>query len=197
MPHPVRSAVAALLPLILSFLPDAAAAQGFAAERVFPLAGACYGRSYDAAHLARHPGQVVTRIALWGSSRSLIETRRYADRIDPELALTIRVTFTDGRIAEGEIGCFEEAGRIRRCGRNASCSGDVAVEALPDGRLRIVNDGAATRADNAPGRQGFSPDASCPSVSRAGRFVPPDAENRTFLLAPLPLADCAEPAPRR
>lgn len=33
---------------------------GFAAERAFPAAGACYGRRYDADHLARHPGQVVS-----------------------------------------------------------------------------------------------------------------------------------------
>jgi hypothetical protein len=37
---------------------------GFAAERAFPVAGACYGRRYDADHLARHPGQVVRAIHL-------------------------------------------------------------------------------------------------------------------------------------
>lgn len=185
MPHLARVlAVLALLPL------GSARAEGigFAAERAFPAAGACYGRRYDADHLARHPGQVVSSIHLSGSSRSLIERRPQADRIDPELDLTLRVVFADGGRAEGEIGCAETGGRIRRCGRGASCAGSFAVDLLPDGRLRLVNDDADSRlAQPVVGAPGFSPDATCRA---SGRFVPPDAQNRVFLLTRLPLSAC-------
>ncbi|CAO4138480.1 hypothetical protein LPLAFNJD_LOCUS203 [Methylorubrum aminovorans] len=188
MPNPGR------LPLaLLAFLPlclGCARAQGigFAAERAFPVAGACYGRRYDADHLARHPGQVVSAIHLSGSSRGLIGLRPEAGRIDPELGLTLRIAFTDGGRAEGEIGCAEAGGRIRRCGRGASCAGSFAVDLLPDGRLRIVNDDADSRiAEPVVGEPGFSPDAVCRGK---GRFVPPDAQNRVFLLTRLPLSAC-------
>lgn len=167
---------------------------GFAAERAFPVAGACYGRRYDADHLARHPGQVVSAIRLSGSSRGLIALRPQADRIDPELDLTLRVDFTDGGRAEGGIGCAETGGRIRRCGRGASCAGSFAVDLLPDGRLRIVNDDADSRLSEPVVREsGFSPDAAC---REKGRFVPPDAQNRVFLLARLPLSACGPERPR-
>lgn len=169
-----------------------AAAQGLVAERAFPVEGACYGRAYDAAHLSRQPGQVVATIAVWGSSRSLIAARRHARRVDPELALTLRVVFTDGRVAQGEIGCVEENGRVTRCGRLASCGGDFAVGGLPDGRLRLVNDDASPLdPDDARRPRGFSPDGECRRDVRLGSFVPPDAENRVFLLARWPAAACA------
>ena len=161
------------------------------AERAFPVTGACYGRTYDRAHLDRHPGQVVAGITLSGSARTLIADRRLRDRIVPELALTLRVVFADGGVAQGEVGCVEEAGRVARCGRTASCGGDVAVEALPDGRLRLVNDDASGRAaGGVSARPGFSPEGGCPPGTQAGRFVPPDAENRIFVLARLPAAAC-------
>lgn len=167
---------------------DRAEGSGFVAERAFPAAGACYGRRYDADHLARHPGQVVTAIHLSGSSRGLIAMRPQAGRVDPELDLRLRIDFADGGRAEGEIGCAEADGRIRRCGRGASCAGDFAVDLLPDGRLRIVNDDAASRvAQPVVAEPGFSPDAACRTK---GRFVPPDAQNRVFLLARLPLSAC-------
>lgn len=174
-----------------------ARAGGLVAERAFPPAGACYGRRYDAAHLARHPGQVVTGLHLGGSSRDLIRLRAEAGRVDPELTLRLRIDFADGTSSEGEVGCLEERGRIRRCGRNASCAGDFALEALPGGRLAVVNDDAASRMPTtANARAGFSPDAGCPPGGRAGRFVPPDAQNRVFHLERLPLAACA-PGPSR
>ncbi|KQQ14612.1 hypothetical protein ASF53_08230 [Methylobacterium sp. Leaf123] len=187
-----RLGLARLLAVLAAFplLAGGARAEGtgFVAERAFPLAGACYGRHYDADHIARHPGQVVTAIHLSGSSRGLIATRPLADRIDPELDLTLRIAFTDGGQAEGTVGCPESGGRIRRCGRSASCAGDFAVDLLPDGRLRIVNDDADSRiAQPAVAEPGFSPDAACRTK---GRFVPPDAQNRVFLLARLPLSAC-------
>ena len=137
----------------------------------------------------------MTAIRIWGEARGLIALRPEAGRIDPELDLTIRVDFTDGGHAQGTVGCPEAGGRIRRCGRNASCSGDLAVDLRPDGRLRIVNDGTAPRVHGAPA--GFSPDAACRPVAdpaRPGRFVPADAPNRVFLLSRQPLAACgAEP----
>ncbi|BAU89439.1 hypothetical protein MPPM_0834 [Methylorubrum populi] len=182
---------------VLALLPTGGAnaeGSGFAAERAFPVAGACYGRRYDADHIARHPGQVVSAIHLSGSSRGLIRLRPQADRIDPELDLTLRIAFTDGGRAEGEIGCVETGGRIRRCGRGASCAGSFAVDLLPDGRLRIVNDDAESRLDRpVVGAPGFSPDATCRG---SGRFVPPDAQNRVFLLTRLPLSACG-PQPTR
>ncbi|KMO41301.1 hypothetical protein VQ02_06025 [Methylobacterium variabile] len=175
-----------------------ARAAGLVAERAFPPAGACYARRYDAAHLARHPGQVVTGLHLWGSSRDLIGLRAASGQVDPELTLTLRVDFSDGASAQGKVGCAEVKGRIRRCGREASCSGGFAVEALPDGRLEIVNDDAASREPGSvAARPGFSPDAACPPAGRAGRFVPPDAQNRVFRLERLPLAACTEPGPGR
>lgn len=193
MRRATRSAAAAALAGAAALLAPATGvrAEGFAAERAFPVSGACYGRRYEAAHLARHPGQVVTGIRIWGDARSLIALRRAAGPVDPELDLTIRVDFADGGRAEGAVGCPEAGGRIRRCGRNADCAGDVAVDLLPDGRLRIVNDGAAPRAPGEP--PGFSPDARCRPVAdpaRPGRFVPPDAQNRVFLLDRQPLAAC-------
>lgn len=170
----------------------AAHADGFVAERVFPLGGACYGRVYDQAHLNRHPGQVVAAMFLSGSSRSLVADRSLADRIEPELALDMRVVFADGGVAQGGIGCTEENGRIARCGILASCGGDFAVEAMPDGALRLHNDdanGPGTPTSAAAGH-GFSPDGGCPPAAAAGRFVPPDAENRTFVLRRLPMTDC-------
>ncbi len=183
-------AVLARLPLCLLVCLGGARAQGagFAAERAFPVAGACYGRHYDADHLARHPGQVVSAIHLSGSSRGLIKLRPQADRIDPELDLTLRIDFADGGRAQGEVGCAETGGRIRRCGRGASCAGSVAVDLLPDGRLRIVNDDADSRLAQPVVREpGFSPDVTCRGK---GRFVPPDAQNRVFLLTRLPLSAC-------
>ena len=194
--RPIRSAagiLAAVLAGAIGLIAPGAHAQGFVAERTFPVAGACYLRRYEAAHLARHPGQVVTGLRIWGDARSLVALRREAPRIDPELALTIRIDFADGGRAQGAVGCSEAGGRIRRCGRNADCAGDVAVDLLPDGRLRIVNDGTAPREPgDAPG---FSPDAVCRAVAdpvRPGRFVPPDAQNRVFLLERQPLAACAD-----
>ena len=183
-------ALLAFLPLCLLVSLGGARAQGigFAAERAFPVAGACYGRSYDADHLARHPGQVVSAIHLSGSSRGLIGLRPEAGRIDPELGLTLRIAFTDGGRAEGAVGCVEFGGRFRRCGRGASCAGSFAVDRLPDGRLRIVNDDADSRISQpVVGEPGFSPDAVCRGK---GRFVPPDAQNRIFLLTRLPLSAC-------
>lgn len=169
-----------------------AQAEGIVAERVFPVTGACYGRTYDRAHLSHHPGQVVAGITLSGSSRTLIADRRLRDRIVPELALTLRVVFTDGAVAQGDVGCAEEGGRVARCGRTASCGGDVAVEALPDGRLRLVNDDASGRAAGGiAARPGFSLEGGCPPAGQEGRFVPPDGENRVFVLAPLPAVACA------
>lgn len=193
---PIRSAATALATVsagAVGLIAPGASAQGFVAERAFPVAGACYLRRYEAAHLARHPGQVVTGIRIWGDARSLVALRREAHRIDPELALTIGIDFADGGRAQGAVGCPEAGGRIRRCGRNADCAGDVAVDLLPDGRLRIVNDGATAREPgDAPG---FSLDAVCRAVAdpaRPGRFVPPDTQNRIFLLDRQPLAACAE-----
>lgn len=187
-----RLALATLLALLAAGHARAqGTAPGFVAERAFPVAGACYLRRYEAAHLARHPGQVVTGIRIWGDARGLIALRPEAGRIDPELDLTIRIDFADGGRAQGTVGCPESGGRIRRCGRNASCSGDVAVDLLPDGRLRIVNDGAAPRSHGEPA--GFSPDAACRPVAdpaRPGRFVPADTPNRVFLLSRQPLAAC-------
>ncbi len=60
-PSPIRLAA-----LLLLSLPNAAAAQGLAAERAFPPAGACYGRVYDAAHLARDTGLFVVGLFLFG-----------------------------------------------------------------------------------------------------------------------------------
>lgn len=178
--------------MCLALAGQRAHAGGLVAERAFPVAGACYGRTYDRAHLRRHPGQVVAGITLSGSARSLIADRRLRDRIVPELALTLRVVFADGGVAQGEVGCAEEAGCVARCGRTASCGGDVAVEALPAGRLRLVNDDASGRvAGGAAARPGFSPEGGCPPAAQPGRFVPPDAENRVFVLAPLPAAACA------
>lgn len=175
-----------------------AVAEPLVAERGFPVEGACYGRVYDAAHLGRHAGQVVAGMHLWGSSRSLVADRRFAGRIEPELALTMRITPRDGRPLQGEVGCTEERGRIARCGRLASCGGDFAVDVLPDGRLRVVNDDAGSRdPTSVRARPGFSVDGGCPTAGRAGTFVPPDAENRTFLLARLPMASCIGAEPRR
>ena len=178
--------------MCLALVGARAHAEGFVAERAFPVAGACYGRTYDRAHLGRHLGQVVAGITLSGSARSLIADRRLRDRITPELTLTLRVVFADGTVAQGEVGCVEAAGRIARCGRTASCGGDVAVEALSAGRLRLVNDDASGRAGGGISAQpGFSAEGGCPPAAQAGRFVPPDAQNRVFVLAPLPAAACA------
>ena len=190
--RPMRYHVALLQGLLFAASGTAAHADGFVAERVFPLGGACYGRVYDQAHLDRHRGQVVAAMFLSGSSRTLVADRRLADRIEPELALTLRVEFADGDIAQGGIGCTEENGRIARCGNSASCGGDFAVEALSDGTLRVRNDdanGPGTPTSAAAGH-GFSPDGGCPPAVAAGRFIPPDAENRTFVLRRLPMADC-------
>lgn len=118
-----------------------------------------------------------------------------APRIDPELSLTVRIDFADGGRARGIVGRPEAGGRIRRCGRNADCAGDLAVDRLADGRLRIVNDAAALCQPGAP--PGFSLDAVCKAVAdpaRPGRFVPPDAQNRVFLLDRHPLAACIDAA---
>ncbi|SFU50558.1 hypothetical protein SAMN02799631_00997 [Methylobacterium sp. 174MFSha1.1] len=193
-----RLALAAAGCLAALLAPMGARAGEVVAERAFPPAGACYGRHYDAAHLARHPGQVVTGLRLAGSSRDLVRMRAAAGRIDPELTLTLRIDFSDGTSSEGEIGCLEERGRIRRCGRAASCAGDFGLQALPDGRLAIVNDDAASREPGAVAAgAGFSLDAGCPPGGRAGRFVPPDAQNRLFRLDRLPVATCAAAGPRR
>ncbi len=105
-----------LAALLLLALPMTAAAQGLVAERAFPPAGACYGRVYDAAHLARHPGQIIAGLFLSGSSRGLVAARRDAGRIDPELTLTLRVDLADGRSATGEIGCPEEGAAFAAAG---------------------------------------------------------------------------------
>lgn len=159
----------------------------FAAEPP-PLAG-CYERIYDAAHLAQHKGQLVTRVTLTVAAPSAEETSDNGDRIVADGVLKM---WTRGRSKSFDsLGACRAAGKglmclgslsaaeadtcnskrdgVRDCRIDPTDAGSFTVEGRPDGVLVSI----PTRLELVP--------APC-EVSSYLSLSAGNAENRAFLL---------------
>lgn len=170
------------------------AAAGPVIDAVFPLAqGACWGRSYDAAHLAAHPAQKVKTLHLWDhwGKNGLYETpddRDYADPDGkPDTAFpTILVERADRPgVWSRSITCTEKDGRL----------GCVADE--DDGvhfpLVLAPKDGALLADLVEPGL----PLIRAPDLERLGRppqeaQLRPGTDDRRFRLERRPVAECRD-----
>ena len=163
-------------------------------DTLFPTGqGTCWGRSYDAAHLAKHPAQKVKTIHLWDhwGKNGLYETPDDPDYADPDgretrVFPTILVERADRPgVAGRSLPCKEVDGRL----------GCVADE--DDGvhfPLRLTpKDGAVIADLGEPGLDLTRP----PDQARLGRppqeiRLAPGADDRQFRLERRPLAECRE-----
>ena len=185
------------IPLLALALAVGAAAPVSAAEvldTLFPVGqGACWGRVYDAAHLARHPAQKVRTIHLWDhwGKNGLFETPDDPDYADPggrdtKVFPTILVERTDRPgVASRSLPCTVVDGRL----------GCVADE--EDGAhfpLRLTpKDGAVIADLSEPGLDLLRP----PDKARLGRppqeiRLAPGADDRQFRLDRRPVTECRE-----
>lgn len=183
--HPVirAAARAACLGLLAAFgiAPPPAAAQRdevFVADKE-----ACFGRSYDAAHLARHPQQKVTSLHVWRSlgGRPDAEYWKSGDRADAIASyrddktanVDAYVTFRDRKgLFHNSLSCrIDDAGRTR-CG--IDCDG---------GQFTLSREG-----DNAVilRNEGFVLVGGCSSddedEEKKSVYFSPGADDRTFRL---------------
>lgn len=191
--------VAATVPIRILALTFAVAAStpasaGGVLDALFPIGqGSCWGRSYDAAHLAKHPAQTVKTIHLWDhwGKNGLYETPDDPDYADP-----------DGRDAKVfPTLLVERVDRPGVAGRRLPCKvvdgrlGCVADE--DDGvhfPLRLTpKDGAAIADLGDPGLDLVRP----PDLARLGRppqeiRLAPGADDRQFRLERRPIAECRD-----
>jgi hypothetical protein len=163
-------------------------------DTLFPIGqGTCWGRSYDAAHLAKHPAQKVRTIHLWDhwGKNGLYETPDDPDYADPDgrdtrVFPTILVERADRPgVAGRSLPCKEVDGRL----------GCVADE--DDGvhfPLRLTpKDGAVIADLSEPGLDLTRP----PDLAQLGRppqeiRLAPGADDRQFRLERRPIAECRE-----
>ena len=183
-----------ILALAITVAASAPASAAGVIDTLFPAGqGTCWGRSYDATHLAKHPAQTVRTIHLWDhwGKNGLYETPDDPDYADP-----------DGR----ETKVFptllvERADRPGVVGRSLPCEavdgrlGCVADE--EDGvhfPLRLTaRDGAMIADLSEPGVDLRRP----PDLARLGRppqevRLAPGADDRQFRLDRRPIAECRE-----
>jgi hypothetical protein len=149
---------------------------------------ACFGRTYDADHLKRHPKQRVIGFHLFRDftvdpgSEQVWATRKQMLSGDGEngVAMTSAyVRFRDKRgLFYATLGCLRTE-NIVRCG--IDCDG---------GGFRLRTSGKSLLLDN----EGFVVTGGCgPSqgLDEETDFVKPGADDRVFRLDPKPVAECA------
>ncbi len=193
MPAASSTSIRTLALAIAVAAPATASAAGLL-DTLFPSGqGACWGRGYDAEHLAKHPAQKVKTIHLWDhwGKNGLYETPDDPDYADP-----------DGRETKAyPTVLVERADRPGVASRSLSCR-DV------DGRpgcfadeddgvhypLRLSSkDGAVIAELSDPGLDLTRP----PDQARLGRppqeiRLAPGADDRRFRLERRPIAECRE-----
>lgn len=133
---------------------------------LFPSDASCYLRQYSAAHLAAHPDQRVTQIALgpwgpeWGNRRDLV--------------LTVAIYLTGNPQRYSGVAYCRDAGPYLRC-RMEGDAGSFALEAATGGALRMTLTGDGI---------GFEGPRDFVALSaRTG-------DDRVFLIPPVPADAC-------
>lgn len=110
----------------------------------------CYARDYDAAHLARHPGQRVTAMRV--VRRATPRTRRNeAEELASAKHLTgvafariaIRLRETKSRLWSGYFSCTASRDGRMRCSSGECDGGAMMIQAAPGGGLRVYLDPAS------------------------------------------------------
>lgn len=142
----------------------------------------CYARAYDADHMAKHPKQKVTAIAL-----AYVPEKTFPEQPEPEkmwdqyadapaFNATVAVTFKgDGRTALGSAYCRTGSSKMLECGIEGD-GGLFNVLLQNDGRVKLVNEGGFTVEYPPP------PDAE----EDADAYVPinPRDDHAAFLMSP-------------
>jgi hypothetical protein len=168
----------ALAPLALARAEPAPADQPGAAEKLLPPEPgrkACYQRIYDAAHLRDHPLQKVTELKFFlrviGYDRQGNYDFKNPDHIAYNFALALKRR-NDARPLSTSGDCLGEQCVV-------DCDGGGAtIEKAPTGGaiyLRLLE-------------RGISFGGDCDA--KAGLFVRPGADDKAFLLEPVPLDVC-------
>ena len=130
-------------------------------DQMFPGPDSCYGRSYSADHLAKHPAQRVTQIA-----------------ISPDFAiaapvlgvhLTLSLRGVPGGAFEAYAACENEGGHTLYCGMEGDAGGFQITPAKKGGILITVSSLG----------MGFENDAGFATLDRD------TGDDRSFLLQPL------------
>ena len=191
---PAPSVPVRTLALALVIATPAAASAENVLDTLFPIGrGTCWGRTYDAAHLAKHPVQKVETIHLWDhwGQNGRFETPDDPDYADPDgrenkVFPTLLVGRTDRPgVASRSLTCTVVDGRL----------GCVADE--EDGvhyPLRLTpKDGAVIADLSEPGLDLVAP----PDLARLGRppqeiRLAPGADDGRFRLERRPIAECRD-----
>jgi hypothetical protein len=97
-----------------------------------PSEGACYTRSYSAAHLARHPKQTVKNITV-----KLTRTSPWTSNEGEFMQVLVNQKTAPRKNLRQAMSCFESSGEVI-C--PVDCDGGAMyVNALKDGKLTIAN----------------------------------------------------------
>lgn len=149
----------------------------------------CYGRVYDASHLARHPKQRVTSLHVFRdldpdqNTEDTPQTREEVLKTDGEggvnVSAFVRFKNRKGLFWNG-LNCNKSAdGKFVRCG--IDCDGGSFELRTRGKNLHLTNEGFVLI-----GGCGASEE----EYENQVHFLP-GADDKTFLLEPLPLAQCA------
>lgn len=194
MPAALPTSIRLLALMIALVAPAAAAAEGVL-DTLFPLGGGtCWGRSYDAAHLAEHPAQKVRTLHLWDhwGKNGLFETPDDIDYADPA---------AQGRDLRRPLLLVERVDRPGVWERRIDCSAEAdragCIIDEDDGKhfpLTLTPKGGAVLAEIAePGLDLIR----APDVARLGRspeemHLGPGADDRLFRLERRPIGECRD-----
>lgn len=153
-----------LLPILLISAAPALASGSM--DQIFPSDGSCYLRHYDRAHMATHPDQLVTDIAIgpyapeWGRQDYVAVT------------VVVSVIGTDEFLASYAV-CRENRGSLT-CLMEGDAGG-FSLKAETSGKVRLE---VSRQGMNFEGRSGF--------ISLSGT----QGDDRVFLLPPVPADSC-------
>ncbi|WP_457796351.1 hypothetical protein [Methylocystis sp. S23] len=163
------------------------------AEEIVPLSG-CYERIYAAAWLKAHPGQIVRRVTLSVTKTSAPQTPGEKQPILADAMLATwsgKTTFSTigacywerlGLVCNAALSaeetrlCRTKADGVRDCRLSMTDSGSFELAQKPEGLLLTVRERL-----------------ELPGPTDRGSFLylsPENAENRAFLLQPVPEANC-------
>jgi hypothetical protein len=143
----------------------------------------CFGRDYDADHLAKHPQQKVASIRVGRLSPA--SERRYADQKWPEglklsVALTLKAAATRRALTyvcsprEASWECHAETDDP------STCDGDtVHVARGRDDDILLINR-----------KEGLPIDAPCQAWQKSGPSQPTRSDDKTFRLVRMPIEAC-------
>ena len=158
-------------------------------KRLKPDQPFCYGRDYDAAHLAKHPEQATVSIRV---QRGPAELSAYAAAnrgpgswpFDAQIVVTLTTRKGAGKIEQEYKHCFPELNQWRCYAKtanptaSASASCDVSNKRV---YLRRGIDGTMMLGN---------PDSGLPIGDICAKSTPTESDDKIFRLSPLPLSAC-------